>query len=134
MTTGKGLPAGCPPAGHSAAGGVFYRLTRANLMPGDVPSQEDWTLPLYTKKSAAFQQFDQCDAYSYSMFGDIQVLHQARESVPWARKKSIAEVRLEPTMGRILETDSLIGPSHHDFWPNEDNLIPPAQVVEGKVA
>lgn len=134
MTAGSRLPEGCPPEGHLAADGVFYRLARANLVPGEVPGPEDWTLPLHTKKSAAYQQFDQCDAYAYSMFADIEALRRARESVPWVRKKSIARVTLEPAMGRILETESHVGPTHHDFWPSEDDLVPPAQVVEGKVA
>jgi hypothetical protein len=128
------FPDGCPPEGHFAAHGVFYRLARANLVPGEVPGAEDWRLPLHTKKSAAYQQFDQCDAYSYSMFADIEVLRRARESVPWVRKKSIARVTLEPAMGRILETESPVGATHHEFWPSEDDLVPPAQVVEGKVA
>lgn len=134
MTGGTKLPEGCPPEGHSAADGIFFRLVRANLMPGDVPGPEDWTLPLHIKKSAAYQQFDQCDAYSYSMFAEIEALLKARASVPWVRKKSIARVTLLPGMGRILETESPVGPTHHDFWPNEDGLVPPAQVVEGKVS
>jgi hypothetical protein len=89
-------------------------------------------LPLFTKKSEAFHQYDMCMAYSFSMFADLDVLLKARDSVPFVRRKSIARVELTSGMGRILETESPIGPTHHDWWPSEENLVPHAEVVEGR--
>jgi hypothetical protein len=134
MSSGVQLPEDCPPNGHLPAEGTFYRLTRGDLAEGSAPGSGDWVLPLNTRKSEAYQQYDMCQAYSYSMFADLRVLLEARESVPFVRKKSISRVELQPAMGRILETESWIGPSHHDWWPSEGNLVPPAEVVEGRAS
>lgn len=133
MLPGQSLPPGCPPDGHEPAQGAFFRLTRATLDVGDEPV-EDWRLPLDTKSSEAYQQVDNCLAYAYSLFKDLADLLKARESVPWARKKTIAQVDLEPDMGRVLQTESDLGPSHHDWWPSRNDLVPPATVIEGRIA
>jgi hypothetical protein len=133
MSTERALPLGCPPDGHKAAQGRYYRLTRATLVVGDIPL-EDWRLPLDTKSSEVYQKIDDCSAYAYSLFSDLADLVAARLSVPWAKKKTIAQVDLEPDMGRVLHTPCDLGDSHHDWWPSANDLVPPAVVVEGKVA
>lgn len=133
MTSARGLPEGCPPEGHVAPDGTFYRLTRGNLLVGEAPSDDEWRLPV-DKPGPAYRQYDECDAYAHSVFGDVDVLLRARVSVPWTRKKSIARLALAPEMGRILETPSELGPTHHDWWPSSDGLAPQAVVVEGSAA
>lgn len=131
MTAARGLPEGCPPDGSVAADGEFYRLTRRGLEVGATPPVQDWTLPLNNKSSEGFRKFDECDAYSHSVFMDLRDLLNARLSVAWTRKKSIARLALAPAMGRVHQTPSDLGASHHDWWPSTDNLVPTAVVVEG---
>ncbi|BBH17184.1 hypothetical protein Back2_14710 [Nocardioides baekrokdamisoli] len=133
MQAGHGLPPGCPPLGHAAAQGTFYRLTSPGLSVGQA-ADEGWTLPVANKTSAAYQQLDNCFAYAYSVFRDIEDLIAARELIGWARKKTIARVDLSPPLGRTLRTWSPIGPSHHDWWPSTDDLVPPTTVVAEQVA
>lgn len=133
MTSARGLPAGCPPDGNTAPNGTFYRLTRRGLQVGETPSDDEWHLPV-DKRGPAYKQYDQCDAYAHSIFRDVDVLLRARVWVPWTRKKSIARLALAPEMGRILETPSELGPTHHDWWPSSHDLVPAAVVIEGSVA
>ena len=128
------LPDGCPPTGIEPPSGSYYRLAKPSAELGASLELEDWVLPLDTKTSAAYQQFDQCDAYAYSVFADVNDLHLARESVPWTRKKSIVRVDLGPDMGRTLPTPSPIGETHRDWWPNEGDVPPPNEVIEGRAA
>ena len=73
MTSARGLPEGCPPEGHVAPDGTFYRLTRGNLLVGEAPSDDEWRLPV-DKPGPAYRQYDECDAYAHSVFGDVDVL------------------------------------------------------------
>jgi hypothetical protein len=133
MTSARGLPEACPPEGLFAPDGTFFRLTQRNLQVGIAPPNDAWSLPV-DKRGPDYQHFDQCDAYALSVFGDVDVLLRARVSVPWVMKKSIARLALTPEMGRILETPSALGPTHHDWWPSSGDLVPVAVVVEGSVA
>jgi hypothetical protein len=128
------LPEACPPDGHWPARGVFYRLTRPSLKIGEVPEDKDWVLPLHTKKSAAYLKHDECDAYSYSLFDDIEPLHIARLASAWARRKSISRVILPEGSGYLLKTESELADGHHDWWPVPAQCIPGAVVVEERAA
>lgn len=128
------LPDGCPPTGSEPPSGSYYRLGRQSAQPGSSLPPEDWALPLDTKTSAAYQRFDSCGAYAYSVFADVNDLLRARESVPWTRKKSIVRVDLDPEMGLTLQTPSTIGETHHDWWPTDGDVPPPNEVIEGKAA
>ena len=133
MVSGEKLPEGCPPDGHEAAVGTFYRLAEPHHQPGEKTGPESWVLPVnFPKSKQCFGQVDRCGCYGHSLFGDVQVLHDARQILRWARKKSIARVELQPTMGRILETHSDVGPTHFDWWPTPLDLVPDAEVIEGQ--
>jgi hypothetical protein len=119
------LPDGCPPAGHQASEGTFYRLAEPRHQPGDKTGLESWVLPVNNPKSkACFGQKACCSCFGFSLFGSVEVLHDARKILRWARKKSIARVDLLPSMGRILETHSDVGPTHFDWWPSPSDLVP----------
>jgi hypothetical protein len=133
-TVGLSLPGGCPPVGSQSARGTFYRLSRPSAQMGETLTLGDWVLPLNTKTSEAYQRHELCDAYAFSVFSEVADLLQARESVPWARKKSIAQIELMPDMGRTMRTDSELGSSHHDWWPAGENIVPPSEVIEARAA
>lgn len=125
---GISLPPDCPPAGHLPADGRFYRLANPKHEVGDATIHQDWRLPLDTPKGQGYQRYDLCEAYAISLFGDLDTLVSAREAVPFARRKSIAQIDLEHSMGRILETESF-APTHHDWWPTE-GLNPTGVVIQ----
>lgn len=131
MEWGTELPPECPPDGHGPAEGVFYRLADPRHAQGDTTDESSWVLPVNYPHSTSFGQVDDCHAYGLSVFDNIDVLHAARRALRWARKKSIARVVLEPSMGRILAAPSDVGPGHYDWWPTPLTLTPPADVVEG---
>ncbi|WP_425953346.1 hypothetical protein [Xylanimonas sp. McL0601] len=135
MATDGRLPEGCPPTGSSLADGPFYRLTRTNARVGDTLDVSDFRLPLHTRKSAAFGRTDYCGGYAVSVCADMQDLINAREILGFARKKSISRLHLSTGMGRIMQTPGEVGPSHHDWWPSEDDFVPPHEVlVDGRSA
>jgi hypothetical protein len=98
-----------------------------------VPPDDDWRLPVDKRASECYQRYDRCEAYAHSLFADLSVLVAARGSVPWARKKSIAQVGLTPDLGRVVESPSVLGASHHDWWPSHTGLVPKAVVIEGSI-
>ena len=124
------LPANCPPDGHVDPSGVYFRYTNASLGIGDSPSEDDWLLPV-DKPGPHYKHFDDCDAYAISLFRDVRVLLRARGVMPFARKKTIAQLELSPGMGPVRETPSSVGPTHHDWWPAME-APPQAVVVEGR--
>lgn len=125
------LPPNCPPEDHFEPDGVYYRYTGAGLSIGDELSDEDWVLPVH-KPGPHYRKFDSCSAHALSIFGDKQVLLDARHVMPFARKKTIASVELRPGMGPVAASDSPVGPTHHDWWPAPGAERPPARVVEGR--
>lgn len=134
MSDARQLPAGCPPEGYIPADGVFYRLSWPSGKLGQTLPDESWVLPLDTKTSDMFQQFDECDAYSFSICSELDDLIKARTILGWAKKKCIVRLRLTPEMGVVLKTPSPVGDSHHDWWPSEGNEAPPSEVVAEQTA
>lgn len=134
MATDGRLPDGCPPAGCEPPSGAFFRLAKPSAAIGAALERQDWVLPLDTRTSDVYQKHDVCGAYAYSVFADLGDLQRARESVPWTRKKSIVRVDLSPDMGRALQTPSPLGETHHDWWPNDYESLPPTEVIEGRAA
>ena len=132
MTSGVDLPADCPPLGHKAADGTFYRLAEKELQPGDKAGKGSWRKP-YKVRGPSLGKTDVCGAHALSLFKDLEVLREARALSPWAAGKSIAQTVLTPTMGRVLETPSPFAESHHDWWPNPDDFVPDADVIEAQL-
>lgn len=86
-------------------------------------------LPVETRTSPSYQQFDDCGAYAFSIFSELDDLVKARGIIAWAKKRSIIRVDLTPDMGVVLKTPSPVGDSHHDWWPTEGNEAPESEVV-----
>lgn len=124
------MPEGCPPEGHEPAKGTFFRLVAKTFQPGDVTDKGCWRKP-YKVKGPMFGKIDDCLAHGISLFEDLEVLRAARELNPWAAGKAIAEIALEPDMGRTLETTSDVADGHHDWWTTPYDLHPAVPVIEG---
>ncbi len=124
-------PDGCPPSDAVAANGEFYRLTRRNLTEGEVPGDDDWTLPFQKRKGDCAGRADLCECHAHSVFENLDDLEGARKANPWVRKKSVAVVELEPAFGKIRKSGTDLLPSHHDWWPAEPRSVPSAVVVKG---
>ena len=134
MSTGDVLPSGCPPEGHEPADGTFFRLADPRHDPGEATEADSWILPVNNPTSRqCFGQTDRCGCFGHSLFADVEVLHRARKTLRWARKKSIARVKLTPDMGRILESHSPVGSTHYDWWPTPLSLVPDAEVLEAQL-
>lgn len=130
MSTSAPLPEGCPPAGHQPAQGTFYRLVDKTLQPGDLTGKGCWRKP-YKVKGPKFGKVEECLAHGISLFEDLEVLRVARALNPWAARKAIAEITLEPDMGQTLETSSPIADCHVDWWTTPYDLYPSVPVIEG---
>lgn len=126
------LPAGCPPEQAQPAAGKFFRLVSGSLSVGDEPGSEDWVIPAKKRKGECVGRFDCCECYSHSLFLDVNDLINACETTPWARKKAIAEVVLEPSYGVVVKTSSSVGDSHHDWWASPLDLVPSSRVMSAK--
>ncbi len=124
------LPGHCPPEGHFEALGTFYRFSAPSLTVGAVVPESHWCLPIHVKKSEGYQQWSRCDAYAYSIFDSVDPLLEARRFLAWAKAKSICQINLVSAMGRLLETPSVVGPGHHDWYPQPLGLAPNAVVIE----
>lgn len=123
------LPDGCPPDDAVPAQGTFYRLASKAHALGDNTVAGDWNLPLSTPGSQGYRQVDLCVAHAFSIFDNLGGLLIAREAVPFARKKSVAQVELDPSMGVTKETPTTVWKQgHHSWWPS-GTAAPAATVV-----
>lgn len=125
----KARPKGCPPARAKHPDGVFLRLTSRSLSEGDVPGAEDWQLPFEKRKGRCAGRPDVCSCHAHSVFLDRSDVEFARAASPWARKKSVSQLKLDPDCGKVAPSDSEILPSHHDWWPAVALAVPDAVVV-----
>ena len=126
------LPAGCPPDGHIEPQGTFYRLAAPRHQPGDPTEDDSWVPPLHTRTSELYESKDACEAFAFSLFDNLQVLLDARDHTPWARRKSIARVDLAPGMGGLVPSESDVGQGHYDWWPEPPDFVPVAETVEAR--
>lgn len=130
MSETASFPEGCPPDGHQPAEGTYYRLADARHAIGDLTCKGCWRKP-YKVRGPMFGRVDDCHAHAISVFEDLAILRAARELSPWAAKKTIAEIKLMPEMGRTLETESKVAEGHHDWWTTPYELHPSVEVIEG---
>lgn len=128
------LPPGCPPASAVAAGGAFYRLVGRSLALGEAPGANDWILPHKKRKGECAGQTQVCECHAHSLIADLDHVRLAWKLVPWVRKKAVARVDLDGSMGRILQWPTDVFPSHYEWWPTPATLVPRCEVVEGAPA
>ena len=123
------LPVGCPPDDAVPPDGDFFRLTARNLSEGDVPGAEDWQLPFEKRKGDCAGRSDVCSCRAHSVFTDRSDVDFARAASPWARRKSVSRLKLEPDCGKVVASESEILPSHHDWWPTFTSDVPASVVI-----
>lgn len=126
------FPDGCPPDDAEPREGDFYVLGEKNLQPGDVPGRMTWQRPYEKPRGEYYQQTDDCNAHSLSVFEDLSDIHRAREFSPFFRQKSIAVVGVTTRDGWFKRVPTVEGDSHHNWWTNPYDLIPNARVIEAK--
>jgi hypothetical protein len=123
-------PEGCPPPEATPLDGDFYRLVRKSLQIGQEVPADEWVPPYQKRRSECTGQPERCECHAHSIFANIDDLLRARDLVPWVRSKAIGRVQLVADHGVGLKSDSLLGPSHYDWWPHNENVVPQGEVVE----
>lgn len=114
------------------ANGTYFRRADPKHQVGESTDAGSWRKP-WKVKGPHFGAKGLCGAHGISLFADLAVLKSAREASAWARSKSIAEVDLEPSMGKTLETPSEVAREHHDWWTTPYKMHPAATVIEAKL-
>lgn len=117
-------PENCPPADAKPANRKFFRFVR-----GSADEQAEWLLP-YLTPGAGFGKTGVCAAHAYSLLGEMEDIAVARRFMGKFRRMRVAEVTLRPDMGVVKHTPSRVGRSHHSWWPEPVDVIPPVEVVQ----
>jgi hypothetical protein len=124
------LPDECPPINATARTGDFYRLTSNHLKRGEIAPANDWILPYQKSAGECAGKIESCACHAHSLMTDPSDYVSGCSLSPWMRRKSLALVTLDRTMGVILETPSDLVDSHVDWWPSTQSLFPHAEVIE----
>lgn len=109
--------------------GTFYVYSEANLHRGQLTGPMTWQRPYEKSKGELYNRRDLCDAHALSVFADLEDVNEARRLTPWIRRKSVAAVTVAASDGRLKNTPTDGGRSHHDWWTNPVDLIPSATVI-----
>lgn len=114
-----------------SAKGKFFRLTAGNLKVDDTVPAKDWILPINKKRGecsvAGSESRREC--YSHSIYSDLEDMTMIQQTVPWARKKSIASVEV---MNGYVKATPRNGNSHHSWWPEPLSYLPTAICIAEK--
>ena len=131
ISTLAALPPNCPPSDAvSPTTTAFYRFTAPKLCVGDVAPPDDWILPDKKRKGECVGRVDCCECHAHSLYRNKDDITKARDLSPFLRKKSVAVVSLDPSMGKVRNSPQQGLSSHYDWWPTDPTVAPSANVIE----
>ena len=97
---------------------------------GDATTAVCWRRPYETPRGELFGKKDDCEAHGLSLFAQLEDVRGAAEFTPWIRGKSVAEVTIAASQGRLRHSPTPEGDSHHDWWTNPYDFAPEGVIVE----
>ena len=124
------FPPECPPDDAAPKPGKYYRLAQRGLAVGAETTDLTWRRPYETRGGDLYRKPELVEAHGISVFGEVEELRGAVHFTPWMRGKSVAEVTIAESDGHLLNTPTLQGDSHHDWWTKPHDLAPVGVVVE----
>lgn len=123
------MPHGCPPGDATRMSGTFYRLASADLQVGDSTKRNDWKLPHENTKGACAGRAEACECHALSLIHALEDIEEAKKASRWVRRKSVAQVEIDESMGVLRTEPTEDFTSHFDWWPIDPDNPPDAWIV-----